>query len=347
MTMKDQHPSSSPGPSDMKILRERHLPPPDRPEIKSRLQNPFALKGEDGYFWLKGNLHAHTTNSDGNKSPIELARMYREAGYDFLAITDHNRITRLAPQDAPEGLTLIPGVELHPENSRGGQVHHFLCLGVNEDIDALNLPAQKVLDAVATQGGQAWLAHPHWSSVTLTRDVMHLGGLSGLEVYNGTCSHTGRGMGAVHWDEWMGLGQKLLPALAVDDCHFASGRGRDNFLGWVMVRVKERSAEAILEALARGAFYASSGPELKHIELTRDKAMPPGQPGYRASVTCSPARAVVGVTEVYGNSRQADGPPLEQAEFDLIPGSRWVRFEVHDRAGRMAWSNPLALPLRV
>src|SRR5947199_10583172 len=39
--------------------------------------------------WLRGNLHAHTTYSDGVKTPKELLAEYEALGYDFLAITDH------------------------------------------------------------------------------------------------------------------------------------------------------------------------------------------------------------------------------------------------------------------
>ena len=46
---------------------------------------PFDKPGR----FYKGNLHVHSANSDGTLPPEELARVYREAGYDFLAITDH------------------------------------------------------------------------------------------------------------------------------------------------------------------------------------------------------------------------------------------------------------------
>src|SRR2546425_7477183 len=39
--------------------------------------------------WLRGNLHAHTTYSDGVKTPQDLIAEYEALGYDFLAITDH------------------------------------------------------------------------------------------------------------------------------------------------------------------------------------------------------------------------------------------------------------------
>src|SRR2546428_9433440 len=39
---------------------------------------------------LRGNLHAHTTFSDGALSPHRLIEEYERLGYDFLAITDHD-----------------------------------------------------------------------------------------------------------------------------------------------------------------------------------------------------------------------------------------------------------------
>ena len=58
----------------------------------------------------KANLHLHTNLSDGRKSPEEARAIYRENGYDFLAITDHRiyNYTNFAPET---GITVIPGME--------------------------------------------------------------------------------------------------------------------------------------------------------------------------------------------------------------------------------------------
>jgi hypothetical protein len=39
---------------------------------------------------LKGDLHIHTTVSDGCESPEMVSVYYRKAGHDFIALTDHN-----------------------------------------------------------------------------------------------------------------------------------------------------------------------------------------------------------------------------------------------------------------
>ena len=73
------------------------------------MNNPFQLPGT----FLKGNLHTHTTNSDGELAPQEAADLYRENGDAFLAITDHGHLTA-TDEISADGLTLLPGMELHP-----------------------------------------------------------------------------------------------------------------------------------------------------------------------------------------------------------------------------------------
>ena len=43
--------------------------------------------------WLKGSLHTHTSESDGDQTPELVSRWYQEHGYDFLVISDHNHLT--------------------------------------------------------------------------------------------------------------------------------------------------------------------------------------------------------------------------------------------------------------
>ena len=46
--------------------------------------------------WYRGNTHTHTLNSDGDSTPDEVVRWYREHGYQFLVLTDHNFLTSVA-----------------------------------------------------------------------------------------------------------------------------------------------------------------------------------------------------------------------------------------------------------
>ena len=66
--------------------------------------------------WFKGNTHTHTVNSDGDSTPDEVVRWYREHGYSFLVLTDHNYLTPTtglnAVHGAPDKFIVIPGEEI-------------------------------------------------------------------------------------------------------------------------------------------------------------------------------------------------------------------------------------------
>src|SRR5688572_11434767 len=53
--------------------------------------------------WFKGNTHTHTVNSDGDSTPDEVVRWYREHGYNFLVLTDHNYLTSIDGLNAVHG----------------------------------------------------------------------------------------------------------------------------------------------------------------------------------------------------------------------------------------------------
>lgn len=100
---------------------------------------------------LRGNLHAHTTFSDGVRSPERLIAAYEELGYDFLAITDHEDLIPgrywEALQELAPSLLLFRGVELNyePLDQHVGKV-----LGDRETLYVLNHPARYRLSVEET-----------------------------------------------------------------------------------------------------------------------------------------------------------------------------------------------------
>jgi len=71
---------------------------------------------------FKGDFHTHSCRSDGKESPAVVAADYRKAGFDFLAITDHERYEPsleaiAAYREAAIDLKLFPGEEVHPPDN--------------------------------------------------------------------------------------------------------------------------------------------------------------------------------------------------------------------------------------
>ena len=75
---------------------------------------PFGKPGH----WYRGNLHTHSTNSDGLKSPRDVCAHYRRRGYHFISLTDHFLasygfpISDTTPYRSDRFTTVI-GAELH------------------------------------------------------------------------------------------------------------------------------------------------------------------------------------------------------------------------------------------
>ncbi|MGD8791150.1 MAG: CehA/McbA family metallohydrolase [Anaerolineae bacterium] len=114
--------------------------------------------GKRQFSVLRGNLHIHTTLSDGNVDHRTLAQIAARAGLDFVVVTDHNRY-RPGLDRWLDGTLLLVGQEVH-DPAREHQSSHLLCFDISEDVSAHATDPQAVVDAVAAQGGFTFLAHP-------------------------------------------------------------------------------------------------------------------------------------------------------------------------------------------
>ncbi|MHB9032357.1 MAG: CehA/McbA family metallohydrolase [Anaerolineae bacterium] len=286
--------------------------------------SPFALPGH----WYRGNLHTHTTQSDGRSSPEEVCAWYRAHGYDFIAITDHWVYTR-GSQAIDNSWITISGVELH------GPGYHMLTVGTTGLPDASLAVDPKALAAeVLRQGGLPFFAHPYWTGQTYD-SLIATPGILGVEVYNSGCDVVlGLGISRTQWDESLAAGARFT-GLAVDDGHGVAG---EEGLGWVMVRAEALEEGAILAALRSGAFYSSTGPVVNDLRLVHTDE---GKPALL--VRCSPCRSITfyGKMPTGFRFRAQTGEGITQAVFPLNENQRFLRVECEDSSGHVAWTNPL------
>jgi len=290
------------------------------------MANPFTQAGE----WLKGNLHCHSNQSDGEPSPQQIVDIYAEHAYDFLTIADHNRLTDVRTLDS-KGLTLIPGCELNGGRGELGQHYHLVVIGQREPAAVTpEMSIQQIVEGALAVGELCWIAHPSWSSLTTT-DLLPVEGIIGIEVYNTTCHHgIGRGESVVQWDELWARGRRPL-GLAVDDAHW---HYPDAIGGWIWVKSASRAMVDILAAIREGMFYASTGPVIQALEFD----------GRQMTLACTPAREVRVVNPRPGTGwtsfRLGRPGPYTQVEWTIPEAWDMVRVEVIDETGRTAWTNP-------
>jgi predicted metal-dependent phosphoesterase TrpH len=295
-------------------------------------QDPtFAAPGR---FW-KGNIHTHSTASDGVRAPEAVCATYREAGYDFLALTDHFMakygfpIVDTRPFRTP-GFTTILGAELHAPATSLGETWHILAVGLPADFPALQpgeTGAALAARAVAS-GAFVAIPHPAWYGLT-AEDANTLPGAHAVEVYNHTSQlRTERGDGVYLADQLLAAGRRI-GLIAVDDAHFAC---EDAFGGWVMAKAEANEPDALLEALKAGRYYATQGPLIHDIAWGEEEV----------EIACSPAASVM-VLGRGSRAAQSVAPGQTRARLKLAalrPGG-FARVVVADEAGRRAWSNPV------
>lgn len=282
--------------------------------------------------WRKGNLHTHTTASDGMASIQESIRLYREAGYDFMAITDHHKHY---PGGEEDGFVILPAVELHNNSFAQPRVcYHITGIGLEQPVELPpNSPPQEMIRQIHAAGGFATLAHPAWSLMT-QEEVAALEGFDAIEIYNGVSdAYSGRGDSSVYLDVLAARG-RLTRLTAVDDTHYYK---EDLFRGFVRVKTRENTQAAILQALYDNAFYASQGPELHQITL-EDGVV---------GVETSPLQSITFYSDSFyapGRTVRAEaGESLTHATYHPTKWDHVVRIEGADAQGRRVWSNYLSL----
>jgi len=291
---------------------------------------PFSVPGQ----FYRGNLHTHCTRSDGVLPVEQVVQTYRDAGYDFLSMTDHfwqrfgfpiTDTTSFQSKD----FTTILGAELHAPALENGEVWHILANGLPLDFAPTGIDETGVELAARAVASGAFvsIAHPAWYGLSLN-DARSLAIAHAVEVYNHGCAlECDRGDGWYILDALSAEGRPLH-AIATDDAHF---KAPDAFGGWVQVKADTLSSEALLAALKAGHFYASQGPQIFDLGLSNDAI----------EIVCSPARVVTAVGSGAAAVHQiGDGLTRVQLSRERLKHSSYFRLVVIDHHGRRAWTNP-------
>ena len=274
------------------------------------------------------NLHTHTTRSDGAATPKEAIARYRAAGYDALALTDHWAFGE--SRTAENGLLVLSGMEYDTKTTTKDGLFHIVGIGMREDP---RLPrdatVQEMIDGIKRAGGFAVLAHPAWSLNTPAQ-ILPLERVDATEVYNSVSGvHMSRRADSSLIVDMLGAQGRLYPLIGSDDTHYYDN---DTFGAWIMVKAEVCTQDAILQALYRGDFYATQGPEV-HLHREGDEFV----------VSCSPCREIVFLSDRAFSRRVFEGEDLTKAYYKPLENETFIRVQVTDKNGKQAWTNPIKL----
>lgn len=284
--------------------------------------------------YFKANLHTHSTISDGKFTPEEIKQAYKDRGYQILCLTDHNTIVNHSHMNEPDFL-MLTGLEVNinsPDwNATTGKTYHMNLIAkdpenlwcpakiyrrfpVSEEIENQiqydNMELQygtesinALIERATKKGFLVMYNHPTWSCQSYP-DYIGLKGLWGMELRNTECCMLGHNENnfRVYKDILRG-GTRVFP-LGTDDMHYHRSIGKS----WIMVGATELSYGSVIEALEKGDFYMSCGPEITELYMEGDVL----------KVSCSEADQIR--VESYARPAQmrfAEDEPLYGAEFDL------------------------------
>jgi len=297
--------------------------------------------------WFKGNTHTHSLWSDGNDFPDMISTWYREHGYDFLCMSDHNTLAEgekwvteaslekkkiaLGPKvldkyvqhfgkdwvetrtnakgelevrlktleeyrkkiEQPDKFLLIQAEELSASFGKApihiNAVNLTQVIQPKKDLQSIRETMRQNLQMIAEQAvktGRPILAHvnhPNFKWALTADDLAHVVEDHFFEIFNGHpgtyCAGDPARADSSHERIWdiastiriAELKQPPLYGVGTDDSHQYHGGPVTPGRGWVMVHAAELAPNALIEAMQRGDFYASSGVVLDDVAFDKNK----------------------------------------------------------------------------
>lgn len=295
---------------------------------------------------LKGGLHCHTTRSDGAGEPADVIALHAQHGYDFLALTDHRKYnyTNYLPES---NVLIIPGMEFDRNITNHHRVHCFHTVWIGPEKPENPYEQDQPFDRGYVQNQQEFqyfldeahrnhqltiYCHPQWSG-TFVREFEQLQGNFAMELWNSGCAMENKVdvNNGFLWDELLQQGKHIF-GVATDDGHAMN----QHCNGWVRVNAQKNVSD-ILRALREGAFYSSTGPEIYDFYIDDDRI---------AHIKCSPCKQVKFFCSTVTKALcSKDGTPITEMAMERPIRDDWfyLRAEVTDENGNVAWTNPIFL----
>ena len=294
--------------------------------------------------FYKANLNCHSTASNGSKTPEELKKMYQEKGYSAIAYTD-TEVLFAGNLSCEKDFVALRGTELEFTEKSGRFADARSChLSVIAPTNCGNLELppdrtynaeciNKIIVCAKEQGGFVTYNHPTWSQEYYS-DYICYEGLNAIEIFN--CNSDTLGYEEYNprvYDDFLAAGKKML-CIGTDgnrNMEAADSAYWDSFRAWTQIKAEELEYDNIINALKKGDFYSSEGPEIYELWFEDGQI----------HIACSDADMVFCSYGTRRNGRCLSevGRPVTEAVFTIEPNDRYFRITVVDANGKRACTN--------
>lgn len=315
--------------------------------------------------FYRGNMHCHSTLSDGYFTPEELKELYKSRGYSFLAITDHEHFNNNSYLDDEDFITLTSAefaIKEFPKESTlknfNMKVCHLNFYAKKQDNDytfcyssladhfskperraQINRPAEDQIRRYGHEGISALIKeaneqgffvcynHPRWSLENYA-DYSGYEGLWGVEIYNHACNVDGLYEYDINvLDDMLRDGKRIF-ASSGDDNHNRGGRLLESFGTSVYVNAESLSFDNIVNGLLRGEFYSSTGPLIYSLYVEDGRVHVKSSDAKKICYSTRGRRAVAVCAD--------EGDVLTSASFEIRESDEYFRIDVVDDKGQRA-----------
>ncbi len=316
----------------------------------------------------KANLHMHTTVSDGNMAPEEVKALFKAQGYSVVAFTDHEVLiphveltddtflaltaTEIEIKTRPkEGFEYFKAYHLNLYSKDPLRETYSLfnkdyawgnALGyISKEQEQFSYSREyspacvnQMIERANEEGFLVSYNHPVWSLQNL-EDYGALKGLWGIEVHNSGSVYLGMPDTEQPLIDLLKRGERVFP-LATDDAHSIE----HCFQGYTVIFADKLEYNTIMDAMEKGDFYASTGPQIEELYI-EDGIL---------HVRCSPVQQIALATERrYSAAIKAENEKLlTEAAFDLnwffensqdtAPWKPYFRLVLKDEKGNKAYT---------
>jgi len=304
-------------------------------------------------YWFAGDIHLHTTHTDGQHTVDEMAQAAISTGLDFIAITDHDTLRPFEDVNdanaAHDNFLVMSGVEI--SQTWGHFVAYnvsYLPYEVNEKWNESPWEAQEAIDELLEHnpGAVIFLAHPFFPG--LSWNYPDTEGFHGIETWNRydnrSYDHPDNVNAFAWWDELNSDGRRTF-GMATSDAHH-----RD-YIGSTRIHVYAPSLEeyAIMTAIRNGTYYGTSGPRLtfsaEDTMMGGSHRVGRGTNSVSLTVGGSYTSNITQVTLIVNGEIEHTWLPNETEFFDtyVLEASRgdFARLEIYADGNHFAFSNPI------